>query len=92
MIQSLEISANNYVEQMLENRYDDKRLIIQKHFKELFKLPPIVKENHTKLHQLVNGILRHLRALKTIGRPIDSWDDILLYLVTGKLNATTNKE
>ena len=91
VIQSLEISADNYVEQMLKNQYD-KRLIIQKHFKTLFKLPLIVKENHAKLRQLVDSVLRNLWALITIGRPIDSWDDILLHLVTGKLDITTNKE
>ncbi|XP_011687034.1 PREDICTED: uncharacterized protein LOC105449476 [Wasmannia auropunctata] len=94
VIQSLEISTVNYAEawQMLKNRYDDKRLIIQKHVKTIFELPSLSKENHLKLRQLVDGDLKHLRALKTIGRPIDSWDDVLLHVVTGKLDTTTNKE
>jgi len=77
---------------MLKNRYDDKRLIIQKRVKAIFELPHISKENHTKLRQLVDGVLKHLRALRTIGRPVDSWDDVLIHLITGKLDSTTNKE
>jgi len=74
VIQSLEISSNNYKEawHILKRRYDNKRLIIQKHIKALFDLQPIIKENHTGLRHLVDGILKHLRALKAIGRPTDS--------------------
>jgi len=94
VVQSLEITTNNYLEawQMLKNRYDDKWLIIQKYIKAIFELPHISKENHTKLRQLVDGVLKHLRALRTIGRPIDSWDDVLIHLMTGKLDSTTNKK
>lgn len=74
------------------NRYDNKRLIMQKHIKAIFDLPPIPKENHTTLRHVVDVTLKHTRALKTIGRPTDSWDDLLIHLVTGKLDTTTNKE
>jgi len=94
VIQSLEISSNNYKEAwlILKRRYDNKRLIIQKHIKALFDLQPIVKENHTGLRHLVDGILKHLRALKAIGRPTDSWDDLIVHLITSKLDHVTNKE
>ncbi|KYQ58858.1 hypothetical protein ALC60_02141 [Trachymyrmex zeteki] len=77
---------------MLKRRYDDKRLIIQKHVKALFDLPSISKENHTKLRQLLDGALKHLRALRSMERPVDYWDDVLLYLISGKMDSTTNKE
>jgi len=94
VIQSLEISSNNYKEawHILKRRYDNKRLIIQKHIKALFDLQPIVKENHTGLRHLVDGILKHLRALKAIGRPTDSWDDLIVHLITSKLDYVMNKE
>lgn len=94
IIQSLEVSSENYNEawQMLNRRYDNKRLIIQKHIKALFELQSISKENHTGLRHLVDGVLKHLRALKAIGRPTQAWDDLIIYLITGKLDHTTNKE
>ncbi|XP_018407682.1 PREDICTED: uncharacterized protein LOC108783580 [Cyphomyrmex costatus] len=94
LIQSLEMSADNYEQawQMLIKRYDNKRLIIQKHLRALFELPTISKENFAALRQLVDEVLKHTRALKAMGRPIDSWDDPIIYLVTGKLDHNTNKE
>ncbi|XP_039303422.1 uncharacterized protein LOC120357324 [Solenopsis invicta] len=94
IIQSLEISSENYNEawQMLKRRYDNKRLIIQKHIKALFELQPVTKENHAGLRHLLDGVLKHIRALKAIGRPTESWDDLIIHLITGKLDHITNKE
>lgn len=88
VIQSLEISSENYNEawQMLNRRYDNKRLIVQKHIKALFELQSISKENHIGLRHLVDGVLKHLRALKAIGRPTHTWDDLIIHLITGKLD------
>jgi len=61
--------------------YDDVRPIIQKHVKALFKLSPIAKENYKIMSASEwrsKAFLKHLRALKTIGCPIDSWDILLL--------------
>lgn len=71
---------------------DNKRLIIQKHVKALFELQTIAKENYIGLRHLVDGVLKHIRALKAIGRPTESWDDLIIHLITSKLDHTTNKE
>lgn len=65
---------------------------MQKHIKALVELSPMTKENHEALHHLVDGILKHTKALKTIGRSVDTWDDIIIHLMIGKLDPTTNKE
>jgi len=94
VIQSLEVSAANYDEawQMLTVRYDNKRLIIQKHIKAIFELPAVTKENHAALRSLSDGVLKHVRALKALGRSTDQWGDLLIYLITSKLDVITNKE
>ncbi|XP_036148476.1 uncharacterized protein LOC118647531 [Monomorium pharaonis] len=93
IIESLEVSAANYHEawQMLTVRYDKKRLIIQKHIQAIFGLPVLTRENHTALRELCDSILKHVRALKTIGRPTDQWGDLLIHLITSKLDTVTNK-
>ncbi|XP_036140825.1 uncharacterized protein LOC118644954 [Monomorium pharaonis] len=93
IIESLEVSAANYHEawQMLTMRYDKKRLIIQKHIQAIYGLPVLTKENHTALRELCDSILKHVRALKAIGRPTDQWGDLLVYLITSKLDTVTNK-
>jgi len=86
VIQSLEVSTANYDEawQMLTARYDNKRLIIQKHIKAIFELPAVTKENHAALRLLSDGVLKHVRALKALGRSTDQWGDLLIYLITSK--------
>lgn len=92
--QSLEISSDNYEEtwQLLRQRYDNKQLIIQKHIKALFELPVVIKENYISLRSLLDGVSKHKRALKALGRSTDEWDDLLMHLITSKLDVTTNKE
>lgn len=77
---------------MLTMRYDNKRLIIQKYIKAIFELQAVTKENHTALRALCDGVLKHVRALKALGRSTDQWGDLLVYLITSKLDVITNKE
>lgn len=94
VISSLEASDENYLEawRMLKERYDDDSLIIQKHVKALVEQPILTKENHFELRQLLDNVLKHMRALKVLKRPTYQWDDILIYLVTSRLDQTTSKE
>ncbi|KYN04944.1 hypothetical protein ALC62_04178 [Cyphomyrmex costatus] len=79
---------------MLKKRYDKKRIIIQRHIRALFQLQSVSKENFMSLCYLVDEVLRDYlhSALKAIGRPTDSWDDIIIHLITSKLDHITNKE
>ncbi|XP_067215691.1 uncharacterized protein [Linepithema humile] len=94
VISSLELSADNYVEawDMLNERYDNQRVIVQKHIKAIFDLPVLVREGHAELRQLLDTSLKHLRALKVLKRSTDKWDDLLVHIVTSKLAPATNKE
>lgn len=77
---------------MLRQRYDKKRLIVQKHIKAIFYLPAISKENYSSLRSLIDGVLKHKRALKVLDRSMGEWDDLLVYLITNKLDMTANRE
>jgi len=73
VIKSLEVNADNYKEalSLLKKRYDDRRMIAQEHVRALHDLPTVPKGNHVTLRKLVDDVLRHLRALKGLGRPIE---------------------
>lgn len=77
---------------MLTARYDNKRLTIQKHIRAIFELPIITKKSHVALRALCDGVLKHVRALKSLGRSTEHWGDLLVYLITSKLDVNTNKE
>ncbi|XP_018397776.1 PREDICTED: uncharacterized protein LOC108775824 [Cyphomyrmex costatus] len=94
VIHSLEISESNYMVAwtMLKERYDNKRLVIQNHIKAIFELPSVNKENHVVLRQLVDGTLKHMRALNALGRRTEAWDDIIIYLLSTKLDSVSVRE
>lgn len=49
-----------------------------------------LKENHTALRQLLDTILKHLRALKALHRPTEYWD-LIIHIIVSKLDTATNK-
>ncbi|XP_026828429.1 uncharacterized protein LOC113562648 [Ooceraea biroi] len=94
LIAALEISDSNYAVawDILRQRYDNKRVIIQTHIRGIMDLPAMVKENSKELRQISDGACRHILALKALKRPVDYWDDLLVYILSSKLDSVTAKE
>ncbi|XP_071640886.1 uncharacterized protein [Temnothorax longispinosus] len=94
VIKSLEITSNKYQEalDLLKQRYDDKRMIAQEHIRALYDLPAVTRGNSIALRNLIDDVLRHLRSLKTLGRPTEHWDDLIIHLIITKLDSSIVKE
>lgn len=94
IIQSLSISANSYTIawNMLKEKYDNKRYIIHQHIKGIVNLPAVSRSDHSRLSDLLNQVFTHTEALKLLERPVDNWDDLLIYHVTSKLDPVTITE
>lgn len=94
IIQSLELSSQNYpiAWNLLKQRYDNKRTIVNMHLRSLFELPTLSKENATELRQIADGVTKHLQALSALQRPTNNWDDIIIYLICSKLDTITSRE
>ncbi|KAJ8980990.1 hypothetical protein NQ317_015810 [Molorchus minor] len=88
VIESLEFSATNYTIawELLCNRYNNKRLLINTHIKALFNLNAVVKDSASSLRTLGDSVLKHLRTLETLGQPIDKWDPLIIYIITTKFD------
>lgn len=93
IIKSIETTTANYHEawSSVKERFDNKRWIIQKHIRAIFDTPAVTKENHMALRELLYTILKHLRALKALERPTDKWGDLLIYIISSKLDVSSNK-
>ncbi|XP_039303432.1 uncharacterized protein LOC120357333 [Solenopsis invicta] len=93
VINSLEISDTNYevAWTLLKHRYD-KRIIVQNHIKALMELPSMAKENHLELRKIADGAAKHLHALHALRRPTSHWDDLLVHILSSKLDAVTLRE
>ena len=57
---------------------------MQGHVRAIFDLRPLHKENHKELRELLDGVLKHLCALKALKRPTESWDDLIIHIITSK--------
>lgn len=94
VISSLETSDANYevAWNLLIERYDNNRIIVQNHIKTLMELPNFTKESAANIRSLVDNFQMHLRALKALNEPVDNWDSVLIYVLTSKLDRATHRE
>ena len=94
VIDSVETTAANYevAWKLLEEQYDNRRIIIQTHIKCLMEMPSIAKEGSYGMNDLLNDVLIRMRALKSLGQPVESWDAILIYIITSRLDRFTHLE
>ncbi|KAJ8940648.1 hypothetical protein NQ318_012731 [Aromia moschata] len=92
--ESLIVTDDNYVIawDLLRNRYENKRAILNAHINALLDLPVIVKESHLGLRKLIDTFLKNLRALKNFGLATDTWDQLLINILTRKLDDLTKRE
>ncbi|KAJ8944541.1 hypothetical protein NQ318_009704 [Aromia moschata] len=91
LIKSLEVSSANYnaAWQLINDRYENKNLLVNNHVKALFNLPAVSKESHVFLRSLLDKLNNHLRALRVLEQPVDKWDVLIIYMVTNKLDNIT---
>ncbi|XP_050554065.1 uncharacterized protein LOC118278462 [Spodoptera frugiperda] len=94
VINSIEFSSSNYsvAWQLLCDRFDNKRLLIQNHVSALFNIESIIKESSVALKSLIDLINKDLRALESLGEPVKQWDTLLIYIMTRKLDQKTYRE
>ena len=85
VISSIETSSENYkvAWELLQDRYDNKKVIIESHAKSILDLQPVSKEN--SIRAFLDQLQKHLRALRALGESVDSWDTLLLLIIKHKL-------
>ncbi|XP_029172199.1 uncharacterized protein LOC114941382 [Nylanderia fulva] len=88
IVKTLEISNNNYdlAWNILKERYNNKRVIVQTHIKAIFELTAITKESASGIRQLADGAAAHVRALTALDCNADKWDALLIHIITSKLD------
>ncbi|XP_033229717.1 uncharacterized protein LOC117181262 [Belonocnema kinseyi] len=94
IISTISTSDDNYTVawELLLSRYDNKRLVINTHVKQLLDLPIVTKGSHSALRSLIDHIQTHTQALRNLDQPVDQWGTILIYLVINKLDFETRKD
>lgn len=94
VIESLETSSANYsiAWDLLKERFDNSRIIIQSHIETLMELPSFNKESASNIRSLLDNVQMHMRALKALDEPVDQWSSLLIYIITSKVDRYTHRE
>lgn len=94
VIQALEVNAVNYAAawDLLKKRFENKKIIIKTHIKNVFELPVVVKDSHVSLRCFLDNFQKNFRALKNLDEPVDEWNTVLIYLLTSKLDINSKRE
>ena len=93
LIKGLSLSNDNYevALNLLRERYDNKPLIVRHNLKLLMQQPSMVIENPRALRSLIDNSIRHVESLRVLGLPVDSWDILLIFILSEKLDTVTRR-
>ena len=78
--------------EILVDRYENERLIINTHIDNIMKLPSLASENTIQLRQIVDTAKCNLEALKAMNVHTDTWDLMIIYILVNKLDNKTKRE
>jgi hypothetical protein len=94
LIKSFTVTDQNYTEAwgILTDRYDNKREIVNSIIKRLHNQHVLKSESAYALQKLIDTTNECLRSLKVLGRATDQWDDLIVYLVTDKMDPESRRE
>ncbi|KYN09171.1 hypothetical protein ALC57_18726 [Trachymyrmex cornetzi] len=94
LIHNLKISEANYDSawQLLIDEYDDQQTLVHTHLHAFASLPVMKTENVNDLRKLRDTVSSSLAALKNLDRPVNEWDDLLVYLIAQKFSPRTRSE
>lgn len=93
-IKDLEVTEANYQKavDMLYTRWHNTKLLAFAHLEKIFSFPPINQATTDKLLSLVDTMRSNIRALESLGREVDGFNDILVYWVLKRLDPETKRK
>lgn len=94
LIQHLPISTDNYATcwEILSHRFDNKRNIFNSYANTIYNLANIQQQSFVAIKRLHDVTLESLHAIKNLGIDTTSWDPLLVYILSQKLDNETYSE
>ncbi|KAJ8719806.1 hypothetical protein PYW08_011981 [Mythimna loreyi] len=92
IIKNIDFKSDNYTIawELLCERFDNSRLLINNHLQALFNIEPIRTESCKSIQNLIDVTNKNIRALASLKEPI--WDTIIIYMMSTKLDSVTGRE
>lgn len=93
-LDAIAITDSNYniAWNLLLCRYNNKRLLICNHLLGLTSLPKMKEESAAGLQQILDNLTRRIDSLRTIGRPVEHWDDWFIFLTVRSMDPITRRD
>ncbi|XP_058979466.1 uncharacterized protein LOC101899042 [Musca domestica] len=93
-ISGLKVGDANYSEawNILIDRYKVMRLLVDTHLHAIFTIEKSTKDTAASIKSIHGLVLQHIAALRALGRPVDLYDDWLVYWTVSKLAYETRKQ
>ncbi|XP_035890593.1 uncharacterized protein LOC118502469 [Anopheles stephensi] len=88
------ISSNNFTSawEILESRYENPRVIIDKHISGLLHMKPVSRESAKNLRDLIEKCKSHVDGLKHMGKPVDGTSNLIInHILVSCLDIETRK-
>ncbi|GBP12587.1 hypothetical protein EVAR_10250_1 [Eumeta japonica] len=84
VIKNLDFTGDNYTGawELLYERYNNNRLLINNHVQDLFNLPVIHRESSRALRELIDTTNKNLRALSTLNQKTEHWDILIIHMMS----------
>ncbi|XP_053968799.1 uncharacterized protein LOC128870226 [Anastrepha ludens] len=94
IISGFKICDVNYEEawDLLKSRYKVMRVIVEGHFRAMANVKRAASDTADAIKEVIDAFQQHIRELKALGRPVEFWDDWLVYELVNKLGFETRKQ
>lgn len=93
LLKNITVTENNYEHawNKLKKRYSNKRIIVNSYLQKLTSLRNITNESSQAIKNLLDTATDCLTGLKSIDIDTSSWDPIIIYMLTNKLDSESIK-
>ena len=93
ILEHLSVTSVNYpvALELLEKRYENKKVIINYYLDQIFGFKPLLNESYSGLSSLMDCVQKNIRAINAMNVPTNQWDVILVYIICSKLDHNTRR-
>lgn len=90
-IKNLKTTSNNYEHawKTLISRYNNEKLLIQSHVKDIYDLYSVKENSLNSLRQFMDTLTSHMSALDALKQQPNEWGPLLIHVICTKLDGNT---
>lgn len=94
LVKGIPLTEANYcvAYEMLEKRYQNKRILATQYYNEIFYATSIQKATSKDLRHLLNIFSENVAALRVLKFPVEQWDFLLFNMLQNKLDSKTRTD